>query len=380
MSRFATRVKIIPRAIWQRLAHPRIRPTKPERILIAHHLLLGDTIMLTPLIAKLRMLYPHAYIAMTVPHKIAPIYQSHPYGIEPLPYNPNDRASLARLFCEAGFDLAFVPGDNRYSWLALALGARWIVAFGGDRPAYKSWPVDELVAYPGEPAAWGDMVAGLWPGPSPQAYRSADWPAPECGAFPLPAKPYCVLHVGASSALKLWPTDRWRDLAESLARRGLNPVWSAGRGEEGEIARIDPQRRYSSYAGKLDLAQLWHLLKGASLLVCPDTGIAHLARLVDVSTAALFGPGSSLISGAGNFWKDSAFIPVTVADFACRDQSVLFKRELSWVRRCGRGITECRAPACMQALSLRSVEQAMAQLLGAQRPIASLSEATLKNA
>ena len=38
-------------------------------------------------------------------------------------------ATLDALFDEPGFDLAIVPGDNRYSWLAAAAGARWIVAF-----------------------------------------------------------------------------------------------------------------------------------------------------------------------------------------------------------------------------------------------------------
>ena len=32
----------------------------PQRILVAHHLLLGDTLMLTPLLAKCRALWPSA--------------------------------------------------------------------------------------------------------------------------------------------------------------------------------------------------------------------------------------------------------------------------------------------------------------------------------
>ena len=36
----------------------RVEPIEPRRILIAHHLLLGDTLMLTPLLAKLRASHP----------------------------------------------------------------------------------------------------------------------------------------------------------------------------------------------------------------------------------------------------------------------------------------------------------------------------------
>ena len=57
--------------------------------------------------------------------------------------------------------------------------------------------------------------------------------------------------------------------------------------------------------GALDLAQLWHLLAGAELLVAPDTGVAHLGRIVGAPTVTLFGPGSALLCGAGDFWRDA---------------------------------------------------------------------------
>src|SRR4030095_933551 len=47
---------------------------EPRRVLIAHHLLLGDTLMLTALVAKLRSNHPEADLAMTVPRAIAPLY------------------------------------------------------------------------------------------------------------------------------------------------------------------------------------------------------------------------------------------------------------------------------------------------------------------
>jgi ADP-heptose:LPS heptosyltransferase len=197
-SRFAGRAATVARAL---LLRHRVRaaPAAPERILIAHHLLLGDTIMLTPLVKKLRERHPHADIAMTVPRAIAPIYSTRPYGIRALPFDP--RRSASALYAEAPFDLAYVPGDNRYSWLAAAMRARWIVAFAGDRPPAKSWPVDREIDYPDRPGAWGDIVAGLVDGPPPAPYRVAEWTPPPFAAVERPAPPYAVLHVGASSPL-----------------------------------------------------------------------------------------------------------------------------------------------------------------------------------
>ena len=98
-------------------------PTSPDRILIAHHLLLGDTLMLTPLLAKLRERYPQAQAVMTTPKAIAPLYQHKPYGVNAVPYDPRDIRTLLALIKKAGFDLAVIPGDNRFSWLAKALGS-----------------------------------------------------------------------------------------------------------------------------------------------------------------------------------------------------------------------------------------------------------------
>lgn len=363
-SRLYSRALVNAFALMQaaRTAGRRRKVDVPRRILLAHHLLLGDTIMLTPLIAKLRERFPQAYIAMTTPRAWAPLYRTRPYGVDAMVYDPRDVSTLSAWRRHRGFDWALVPGDNRYSWLALGLDARWIVAFAGDRPRYKSWPVDELRAYPDRPAAWGDMVAGLIPGPPPRPYRASDWPAPACEEFALPPDPYCVLHIGASSALKLWQSHKWRALARLLEERGNSVVWSAGPKEEKYLQEVDPEGRYPAYAGSLNLAQLWHLIAKARLLVSPDTGVAHLGRLTATPTVALFGPGSAVICGRGDFWRESPYRGVAIEEFPCRDQKVLFKREIEWVRRCGRGLRECGAPACMHAIDVERVWQAVGTL------------------
>lgn len=368
-SRFPSRVRIIALAAWHsiRTLGRRKAPANPRRILIAHHLLLGDTLMLTPLLAKLRAQHPNAEIVMTTPKAIAPLYEKRPYGVRTIPYDPRDPATFKMLHSLHGFDLAIVPGDNRHAWLARALGAGWIIAHAGDRPAYKNWAVDELVPYPTKPAAWGDMVAELAPGDSPAPYRPTDWPQPTHANFPLPEIPYCVLHVGASSPLKLWNSEKWLSLAEYLSSLGYHVVWSGGKGEDKYISAIDPQQKFISCAGKLDLPQVWHLIKHAALLVCPDTGIAHLGRLVNTPTITLFGPGSDIICGAGNFWQNAPYRTITVSNFRCRNQHKLFRREIAWVQRCGRSLDECSTPACMHAITLDTVKSAAHDLLNSAR-------------
>lgn len=362
MSRLAGRLLTLSRAI---LNTPfRREPEQVRRILIAHWLLLGDTVLLAPLLAKIARQFAGAECVVLARPAVAPLLAGKPYGCTVLPFDPRDTSSVKEVLASGPYDLAYVLGDNRYAWLARAAGARWIVGFDQDVPAWKNWMIDEARAWPTSPRAWADMTTELVPGNAPEAYRIGDWPTPAAAPFEMPPQPYAVLHVGASSPLKLWPAERWMALAEHLQDIGIQPVWSGGRGEEGWVDAADPERRYLRHCGNLDLAQLWHLLSGARLLVCPDTGVAHMGRVVGVPTVTLFGPGSVVLHGAGEFWAEMPYHAVTLEHFSCRDQRILFRREIDWVQRCGRSPNECQNhAACMTGISLSSVLSAISDVL-----------------
>ena len=354
--RLLSRLGILATALRQRLFRRRSRPESVLRILVAHPTkMLGDTLLLTPLLAKLREQHPASEICMLVAPPLLSLYRRPPYGVVPLPFDLRDPESFRRLASRAGFDLAVIPGDNRSAWLALALGSRWIVGFGGDVPAWKNRLLDEQAAYPGVPGTWADMVAGLVPGPPPRPYRPADWAPPDSSPFHLPGKPYCVLHPGAGNPLRMWEPGKWRGLADRLSQLGYAIAFSGGRGEESLVAAADPDGRHLSFAGRLDLPQMWHLLANAALLVSPDTGVAHLGRIAGTPAITLFGQGSAVLFGAGEFWREAPCLPVIADPFPCRDMDTLFKRRIPWVRRCDRTRSQCVEPRCMQALTVEAV-------------------------
>lgn len=333
----------------------------PKRILIAHQLLLGDTLMVTALLAKLRQAHPSATLVMVMNPAFVSLYASQPFGVQALPFSLRDQSTVTALFAQPAFDLAYIPGDNRHSWLARALGAKVIVAHAEDQPSYKSWFVTHSQPFRSSPAAFGDLLTDLVAGPAPAPFQSSDWPVP-ANAQPvhdITAQPYAVLHVGASTPLKNWESDKWRALAWHLQARGLTVIYSAGRGEEALVEAADPDARYRSLAGQLGLAELFQVLRGAALVVCPDTGVAHLSRIAGVPSVVLFGPGSSVAGGGGDFFSAAPSTTVEIAVFHCRDQQMLFKRKVEWVRRCSRSTRECAAPRCMQAISLDRVKQAV---------------------
>ncbi len=349
----------------------RRKPVQIQRVLIAHHLLLGDTLLLTPLIAKLREQLPNAQITLICPKPIVSLYANRPFGINTIPFDPRNLATVLEVLRSGPYDLGIVAGDNRYSWLALATNCRWIVAHENDAPHWKNWPVDEVVPYPATPAAWADLATELIPGAPPRRYLLTDWPAP-CRSTRLDAallkRPYVVLHPGASTSVKRWPNMRWRELAQWVTARGYIPVWSGGPGEDGLIREIGPSQDHPNFAGKLRLDELWHLFAGAQAVVCPDTGVAHLARLIGVPAVVLFGPGSASCHGAGEYWRDVPFVPVTVTDMPCRNEPFIFRRKLDWIRRCDRNQKTCIAwhgdhADCMGRLSVTNVSDALQNIL-----------------
>lgn len=350
----------------------RRKPHAPQRILIAHHLLLGDTLLLTPLLAKLRALHPLAQIVLLCPTPIVPLYIGRPFDVDVIPFDPRDPSTVKTVLDSGPYDLGVVAGDNRFSWIALGAGCRWIVAHEDDVPAWKNWPVNEHLPYPAIPAAWADLTTDLVDGPPPRPFRPADWPAPQHAASPdataLTHGPYVVLHPGASTSVKRWPNSRWRELAKFVVSLGYVPVWSGGPGEVDLILDIDPEQQHLNLAGQLGLGELWHLYAGAAAIVCPDTGVAHLARIVGVPAVALFGPGNAFIHGAGQYWRDASFVAVTISDMPCRDQPFIFRRKVAWVRRCDRNETTCVAwhgdhTDCMSRLTVASVCSALQSML-----------------
>lgn len=100
-----------------------------------------------------------------------------------------------------------------------------------------------------------------------------------------------LLHPGGGWAGKLWPAERYGELARRLAARG-----SAVRVSWGPSERELAERVVAASAGAARLAPATNLLELAALaeasraVVAADTGPLHLACAVGTPVVALFGP------------------------------------------------------------------------------------------
>ena len=361
------RLIIILLAIVQSVFFWKIKKTVPKKILIAHDLLLGDTLLLTPLMKRIHEKYPNAKKFILAKPGFIPLFSKKPYGFKALSFNPRKFLDIWKILCTGPYDLTYIAGDNRYSWFARALGARWVVGISEDKPQWKNWMLDEVTPFDSTPATWADMMGRLVDGQNPKPYKKNEWPHPKISKLLLPintSKPYVVCHVGASNKLKFWPFQSWQLLANKLKHHGFEIFLSVGPKEEYLIQEVDPEHQYHHIPGTYSLLEMWALINKAKLLVSIDTGIAHFAKLCNTPVVTLFGPGSSVCHGAGRFWKKSPHIDVTKNLFACRDQPILFRRKVSWLKRCGRNLGECKTPgACMQVITSKEVMLELATLL-----------------
>ncbi|MUL40471.1 glycosyltransferase family 9 protein [Streptomonospora sp. PA3] len=116
-------------------------------------------------------------------------------------------------------------------------------------------------------------------------------PAPRQDAAEGPAA--AVVHPGAASPARRWPADRFAAVARHLQDRGLDVVITGSREERPaalEVARQAGLAESRVHAGRTALPQLASLVAGAALVVCGDTGLAHLATAYSTPSVVLFGP------------------------------------------------------------------------------------------
>jgi heptosyltransferase-1 len=105
----------------------------------------------------------------------------------------------------------------------------------------------------------------------------------------LPAGPYMVLVHSTSAKSKLWPDERWIELARRLESRGVRGILPWGGGDErGRAERIAAQVNGTVVAPALSLAEIASLMAGAQACVGVDTGLTHLAGALKVPAIGIY--------------------------------------------------------------------------------------------
>ena len=92
------RLIIILLALIQSLFFWRYKKRVPHRILIAHHLLLGDTLLLAPLMKRIHERYPDAKKFILAKPILVPLFENTPYHFKALSFNPKSLLDIWKIF------------------------------------------------------------------------------------------------------------------------------------------------------------------------------------------------------------------------------------------------------------------------------------------
>lgn len=103
-------------------------------------------------------------------------------------------------------------------------------------------------------------------------------------------KPIACIHPGASTVLRVCPIQVFVKVAEQLGRLGFQVVLT---GQENETVYTRPISKMVAtevvdLTGRTTLGSLGQLIKNAELVICNDTGIAHLADATKTKSVVVF--------------------------------------------------------------------------------------------
>ena len=139
-----------------------------------------------------------------------------------------------------------------------------------------------------------------------QLSGSMTLPVLQLKAEPLPvdirafcSQPLILLHpwaAGRNAEERQWPKERWVALAHQLIEAGYRVAVTGGPADlacsQALIEAIGPCDELKSFAGRLSLNQLGHVIQAASAVVSVNTGTMHFAACFSTPLVGLSGPTS----------------------------------------------------------------------------------------
>lgn len=259
-------------------------------LLVLRPLGLGDFLTGIPAYRALARAFPAHRRVLAAPAALAPLLRAAGAFHDLL-----DAAPLARLRdAPTPIDVAVNlhgrgPQSHR---VLLQLRPRALLAFAHrDVPESRGgprWCADEH-----EVQRWCRMLRahGVLGDPTDLDLRIPDQPSFGSG--------YLLIHPGAASVARRWPAERWAAVARH--ERAWRPVIvTGGPGEaalSAEVALRAGLPPDDVHAGQHDLLALAALVRGASLVVCGDTDVAHLATALRRPSVLLFGSTAPALWG-----------------------------------------------------------------------------------
>lgn len=313
------------------------------RVLVIHQMLLGDGILLMPLLHALGTQGKQVTIACPAP--LIDIYKIFYPQFKYLSFSEKRPSSVFKLLLSGPFGQVVFPFEHRMNRYVSACGASSISSFVAEG-SNRSLLIGQG-NLPTSPTTMSDMLAELMPEISGMRFE------PLNQLTEASVQRSCLLHVDARNPNRRWRPSHWRDLAKRLRVLGFHIVWCFG--------QLGPEERYpdNSLNDEVfmpqNLREYLDRIRRCALVICPDTGIAHLAKLTSTPSIILYGQGNPALHGNGIYWSKANTSNLFISDVPCRDKKIIVGLHLNWLQRCDREPAQCRNPYCQNDISPEDV-------------------------
>ena len=315
---------------------------KPLRIIVRGVNWLGDAVMTTPALRRLRERFPSAHITLLSPAKLGGLWKGHPDLDDLMVFEPGHGFwSISRRLRAGRFDVALIfPNSPRSALECLLAGVPRRV---GRRWPWRSWMLTDPIPAPAHavpmrkrpvqeirsrvalvPAVqdpepdlrahqmhhYLDLAAALGADPSPLAPRLAISGAEvetvrrKLGFHPGSA--WLGVNAGAEyGPAKRWPADRFAAVADAIRREfDCGIALFGGLGDVALASELAEQLRTAAptlriLAGKTSLRELLAALRCCRVLLTNDTGPMHVAAALSIPVVVPFGSTSPILTGPG---------------------------------------------------------------------------------
>ncbi len=353
-----------------------------KRLLIRGTNWLGDAVMTTPALMRLREKFPDAHIALLTPEKLAQLWLHHPAVDEVILFSPRCGVFATAGKLRAGkFDAALVlPNSPRSAVEVLLAGIPKRIGYARplrnflltqtvrprpDAVKMRKRTVSEIRALIGKNPLAGiserpeggklggahqsreylHLAATLGANPEPLAAKLVITPEEVEAArqkFGLTSVPNPILGLNAGAEYgpaKRWPIDRYIAAAKEIQKR-TNCAWILfGGNKDTDLATriqrsLGEGRAVFNIAGKSSLRELMSLMKLCRVFLTNDTGPMHVAAALGVPVVAIFGSTSPELTGPLS--ASGSRVQILASDAAC---SPCFLRECPIDFRCMNGIS-----------------------------------------
>lgn len=104
--------------------------------------------------------------------------------------------------------------------------------------------------------------------------------------------PYAVIHPGAKLTCKMWPAERFAEVAKYLEKKYAIKSIITGVPSESHITQKLVALSDGSaldFAGKTTLSETIELVRKAAIVISNDTGNMHLASVINIPTIGIYG-------------------------------------------------------------------------------------------